>query len=413
MRQTDNSLDTRDCRLGRHECAAHRWQTGETWMAWVLILLALVMGAASVRAQTTLPEGEVLRLNAGCTFSAACGNASAASGTGQQSQSSTRDISRQQLRKIRIAGGRTKDVAPSPDSLEEDWGNGFSTFLTVGAKTLRHRANPYEEGYDSTTPGLTLGGDYRFADTLIAGMAFNYSNWNGNFDTAGGFNINAYGPLFFVSYAPLDRVFIDASAGYLHQDNLIHRFTQVTYNKGGSFSSIPTTISGVTTANYNSNFLHANLRTGYYFQFGDWTISPRVGVNVQRWLVDNYRESGSSGLELSYTGLDQFAIQSSLGAQANLNIPVSFGTVIPYVAGNWLHEFANHQRVIKASFVADPDNVQFPFNTEAPARDWAVIDVGVSILTTRNVSGIVSFSTIQGNRRVEGYGGSVGIRVAW
>lgn len=407
MRQINNPLKAKSRRLG----------AVGVWMAKLLALLSLMMVSVAIRA-ATLTEAVQNRFNDeqqnnGCSnfidpLKTFCTNqvaAQSSSGTGSQTQSATRDIFLQQRRKIRIAGGQP--VSPSPDSLDQDWGSGFSTFLIAGAKTLRHRGNPYEQGYDSTMPSVSFGGDYRVTDNLIAGMAFNYFNWNANFDTAGGFNINSYGPLFYVSYMPVEDAFIDLSVGYSHQDNSRSRLAQLDKKDGSN------PLVGSPTANFDSNYLQAGVQTGYDFRFDELAIGPRVGVNLERWLVDNYEESGTSGLELRYSDLDQLSVQSSVGAQASLVIPVSFGTITPSLTGSWVHEFANNQRNLTASFVYDKSGTQFSFQTETPARDWAVIDVGVSVLTSQNLSGFVSFSTIQGNRRFEGYGGNAGVRLTW
>ena len=134
-------------------------------------------------------------------------------------------ISQQQLKKVRTAEAhKEQKVGASPDVVSADMSGGFSTFVVAGGDTLRHHQNAFEDGYDSTIPSVTAGGDYRISDKLVAGLAFNYFNSNGNFDSvggfsAGGFNINSYGPLLYLNYLPFEGAFADVTLGYARQNN--------------------------------------------------------------------------------------------------------------------------------------------------------------------------------------------------
>jgi uncharacterized protein with beta-barrel porin domain len=332
---------------------------------------------------------------------------------GSQTQPNAVLISQQQLKKVRTAEEHEeKKVGASPDVVSADVSGGFSTFVVAGGATLRHHRNAFEEGYDSTIPSVTAGGDYRISDKLVAGLAFNYFNSNGDFDSAGGFNINSYGPLLYLNYIPFEGAFADVALGYARQNNSRSRLARAINNATFLNGAVTTLISG----DFNSHLLSANVQIGYDYTIstnGNFTIGPRIDLNVQHWLVDDYQESGNTGLELRYGGLDQTSVQTSLGFKATYAFGTSIGTVLPYFAATWVHEFANGQRTIQATVVQDSTQDPFTFQTEKPARDWAALDVGVSVLMSPKLSAFVTVSTVQGNANFEGYGGNVGLRVNW
>lgn len=66
--------------------------------------------------------------------------------------------------------------------------SGASLFLSAGAYALNHYNNKYEDGYEAQLPTVTVGGDYRVNDWLLAGLAFNYTNYDGTYDDGGGFD---------------------------------------------------------------------------------------------------------------------------------------------------------------------------------------------------------------------------------
>ena len=150
--------------------------------------------------------------------------------------------------------------------------------------------------------------------------------------------------------------------------------------------------------------------TGYDFYFEQWTIGPRLGLNFVQSDIDDYTEKGNSGLQLSYSSLDQTSLPSSLGAFAATAISTSFGVVQPQLAVAWVHEFLNDNRNITASYVEAPDSAPFTFERESPARNWATINFGVSAVLTNGLQPFANFVTVQGNERFVSYGGSIGMR---
>jgi hypothetical protein len=65
-------------------------------------------------------------------------------------------------------------------------GSGASVFFSAGAYALNHYNNRFEDGYEAQLPTVTVGADYRVNDWLLAGLAFNYTNYDGTYDDGGG-----------------------------------------------------------------------------------------------------------------------------------------------------------------------------------------------------------------------------------
>jgi outer membrane autotransporter protein len=154
------------------------------------------------------------------------------------------------------------------------------------------------------------------------------------------------------------------------------------------------------------------LLAGYDHALRGVTIGPRVGLNYIYYDVENYEETSGTGLALRYSGLNQDSLQTTLGAVATMPISTSFGVVLPQMGVSWVHEFLNDARNIQAEFlsVTDPDATKFTFQREKPARDWAVIDLAVSVVLPNQLQPFVSFTTIQGNENFVSYGGLIGAR---
>lgn len=335
----------------------------------------------------------------------------ASAGIGTQSQPNSALINQQQLKTAQTKAERKLIGGASGDStVSANWSKDFSTFLTAGATSLRHRQNRFEDGYDSNIPSVTLGADYQATNKLLAGLAFNYTNWNGSYSSGGGFDANAYTPLFYLNYQPFKGAFANLILSYSRQNQSNNRITVVTSTS--PLANPPIVIRNprgdFSTDQYNLNFL-----SGYDHQIGNLAIGPRIGVDARHWHMASYQESSNTGLELAYNEQNQTSIQTKLGIAASYLHRYSFGAVVPYASVYWAHEFENDERLITARFVQAPESNSFSFQTETPARNWAVIDVGVSAVMKENIQAFVNFSMIQGNKNFDSYGGTVGIKTSW
>lgn len=337
------------------------------------------------------------------------GGTTAGAGVGTQSQPNSLLISQQQLKDAQTQKEKEDRPRGSADAIANNWGR-FSTFLTAGATTLRHRQNEFEQGYNSTIPSVTVGAGYSISKSLEAGLAFNYSNSNADFNTGGGFNVDSYTPLLYINYLPFDNAFANLALGYTRQNQTNNRIAVA------GTDNINTILSGVTTGNLNANQYTLNFLSGYDHPIENITIGPRIGVDVRQWEMNGYQESTNTGLELRYNSQYQTSVQSTLGLSASSAHNTPYGDLIPQFNAFWVHEYANNSRTINSHFVQATDSATSPgffFQTESPARNWAVIDLGVSLVMQKGVQAFANFSTVQGNRNFESYGGNVGVRVGW
>ena len=345
------------------------------------------------------------------------GGQTSPSGVGTQSQPNSLLISQQQLKDLQTKKLTENRKPGSADVIGTMWGDKFSTFLTAGATTLRHQENEFEQGYNATIPSVTIGGGYAITEDLEMGLAFNYSNSSADFNSGGGFDVDSYTPLLYVNYLPFDNAFVNLALSYTRQNQSNNRLaiaglSGIDLNPDGSRRPI----SRSTNGNVDANQYNLNLLSGYDFAVENVTIGPRFGVDARQWEMNGYQETSNTGLELRYNDQYQTSVQSRVGLFASSAHSFDFGVLVPQISAYWVHEFLNGARTVNAHFVQTTDfetSSGFFFQTENPARNWAVIDLGVSLVMQKGLQAFVNFSTVQGNRNFESYGGNVGMRVEW
>jgi uncharacterized protein YhjY with autotransporter beta-barrel domain len=296
-------------------------------------------------------------------------------------------------------GGARPDIVISP-------AQGLSLFVSAGAFALNHHNNRFEDGYEAQLPTVTVGADYRVTARLLAGLAFNYTNFDGTYDDGGGFDKDIFSPVLYATFLPFERTFVSATLAYARNENSNDRKVVLPLSGGG------TPATDHTSADYSENLYSAGLQAGYDHPLGDFTIGPRLGLSFAHSQVDSFEEKGDTGLELRYSGLDQTSLQSSLGLAATVAIDVPNGLLLPQASVAWVHEYANDARNVDARYVEAP-SFQFTFQRERPARDWANIALGVSASFANGMQPFVQFVTVQGNENYVSYGGTAGLRYSF
>ena len=300
-----------------------------------------------------------------CPESPAQSTAGSSSGGSVGSEGGATEEQRQLFRRLRQ---RQQQGAASADPANP---LGVGVFVTTEYEKFTQDNTRFETGFDRDTVGMSFGADYLFRNGLILGAAFTYGHDFGNYDgVGGGFDHNSYGILAYGSVQPFANMFIDAVAGYTRKDYNFDRRAAITIAGPNSVS-----VAGSTHGDTNGNEWRVGLNSGYDFIFGAFTVGPRLGVLYREITMDNFTESGRTGLELSYD--DQFIRSLTLrpGIYGSYAFSTSWGVVIPQMTLEYVHEFFDDQRNVQFSFAQDPQNRRFLFQTTPPDRDY--LNLGV------------------------------------
>jgi uncharacterized protein YhjY with autotransporter beta-barrel domain len=287
---------------------------------------------------------------------------------------------------------------------------GLGFFTTGLVEALNRDITTYQDGYKSTILGITAGADYRFTRQVVTGLTVNYSNTHGDFDSGGDFNTNSYGVTLFGSYLPTDRSFVQVTAGYTNTTYLVSRLATAFVQGGTGPSRI---LSGFAGSNSHANMLNLSVLTGYDQPVGRFTVGPRLGLNYTNTHINQYEETGNSGLELKYADQWVNSLQSVMGVQGQAAFSTGFGVLVPQVNADYIHEFANSQRSIGVQFVQDnrANPFQFTFQNDRPVRDYFNLSTGLIAILPNGLQPWVNFRAMVGNKQFDDFAGTFGLRV--
>jgi outer membrane autotransporter protein len=281
---------------------------------------------------------------------------------------------------------------------------GVGVFVSTEYEKFNQDTTRFETGYDRDTVGMSFGADYLFRNGLILGAAFTYAHDFGDYDgVGGGFDHNSYGILAYGSVQPIANMFIDAVAGYTRKD--------YNFDRRASITLATVSVAGSTHGDTNGNEWRIGLNSGYDFVFGAFTVGPRLGVLYREITMNDFKESGHTGLELSYSNQNIQSLTLRPGVYGSYAFSTSWGVVIPQMTLEYVHEFLDDQRSVQFSFVQDPQNRRFLFETTPPDRDYMNLGLGVSMVLPQGLQPFLNFRDMLAYQDRSTYTVTLGVRI--
>ncbi|MGH8613859.1 MAG: autotransporter outer membrane beta-barrel domain-containing protein, partial [Gammaproteobacteria bacterium] len=262
-------------------------------------------------------------------------------------------------------------------------------------------------GFDYDGGGVTAGADYRFTDDLIAGVGFNYIHSAADFDGDGGdLDSDSYNGLVYGTYYLPDGVYVDgiATFGGINYDSTRNiRYRLDTEPTGG--------VNTQATAESNGWQYSVSGGLGYNYALGEVTLNPYARASYVNLDVDGFTEQGGDGWAMRFEDQEVESVTTTLGAQLSHSISTTFGVLLPYVQGEWHHEFEDDGRDIIVRFVGSGGNLPFNTVTEGPDRNYFTVGAGVSGTFAHGITGFFNYDALLGYDDIDSHLFTVGARM--
>ncbi len=292
-----------------------------------------------------------------------------------------------------------------------------SVFVSFDYLHERQTATVYEAGRHSSGFGGLLGVDRRFGEKALAGLALRYSEQSGTLDSGGDFATHTPGIRVYGSWLPVAGFFIDGAAGIDRRGLDTRRivtlkvvtFGNPLYPPNVSYNPPPAPASSTA----HERDLSGELHVGYDFSLSSLTIGPRAAVTVAHSSLDAYIESGDTPMTLAVDSQTRTSLRSALGWQATEALNLRAGVLVPQLGVEWLHEYRDDQRLLSAHFAEDlrPQPVVLRFLNNPPDRDWFVVRLGAVAVLPHGLNAFAAIERTAGNRYIERYQASLGLRL--
>lgn len=286
----------------------------------------------------------------------------------------------------------------SGDLSDQRW----STFVNGDFSTGEKDPTPNEDGFDFDTYGITIGADYRISNQLVAGAALGYSSFDSDLHTsstvAGGqVESDGYGLSLYATY------FVDS---FYLESVLSFGMTDLETQRNIVYPGQNRTARSET----DSDQLVFSIGAGIDFNQDALSYGPYVHFIYSNTEVDGYQETGAAELNLQVQAQDIDSKQSVIGFHVSNAMSHKNGVIMPHAWLEWHHEFDADGRVIRSSYVNDPNQFTLPVSTDTSDSNFFTFGLGISTVYAGGTQAFINYQTVLGLDNVEEHILSLGIR---
>lgn len=256
-------------------------------------------------------------------------------------------------------------------------------------------ANPdMESGFrsgDAKLNTLSVGGDIRLSEHLLAGASADFTENKGDFGS-GGYKLNQTSATVYVGYGK-GPWYVGATVGAADLD-----YSDVHRNL--TLGALSRTESGET----RGTAMVGRLLGGYWFNAGNWIHGPTAKYTYQEIKVRSFQEQGANSTTMSFDQQKRKSSLLSVGWQASGSI----ANVRPFARITWENELDNDERSVGAGVYGMAGRFSVP--AFRPDDNWVQMSVGAAADFGR-VTGYISASGTASKADGDGYAITVGLRI--
>ncbi|MGH8800111.1 MAG: autotransporter outer membrane beta-barrel domain-containing protein, partial [Casimicrobiaceae bacterium] len=224
---------------------------------------------------------------------------------------------------------------------------------------------------------VTVGGDMKLSERLLAGIAFGYSEDKASFgDNGGGFKLNEASLTAYVGYGQ-GPWYVGASLG---GGDLDFRNVHRTFALGAG--------SRTESGDTHGKNVTGRLLGGYWFDTAtNWLHGPFVRLTYQQNTIDAWSERGASSTAMAFGEQKRESLVSSLGWQASGTL----GWLRPFARVTWEKEYQDSERTVRAGLVST-GGVGFGLPAPRPDDSYVLLSVGGSADLGNRLVGFASLN---------------------
>ncbi len=260
-------------------------------------------------------------------------------------------------------------------------------YINALGASARKTGTEREDGFSSDTGGISLGIDYLFTNSFLAGINLGFSssvtdftitdNVSGGSMDATQTNVSAYGMWF------NDVGYIDVVAGFgagsydMDRRIIVPSADDAAEGNDGANATV--------TGNTDSTAGRISLGGGMEIRSGALSFAPYGRVSYLGVAMDGYEEEGESALKLRVESQDIDSLTTGFGFRLVGTYSGTKAIVSPQFNVEMIHEFLDDSRQIVSTYVHDPRNIPLVIVTDNPDRTYYTMGIGASAVFTNGL----------------------------
>lgn len=276
-----------------------------------------------------------------------------------------------------VARQQADSVASRLDEIqeEEEPDGGWGLLLSAQTGETEREATNREVGYDSDLDGFVGGGDYRFGDGLVVGVALGVTSDEASYENdAGELETESRSLMAYATRLVGDNAYVDGYLGFAALDYSSERDIRVDGEAADNFG-----FTGVIDSDFEGDQLLAGISGGFDWYRGNTTYGVFGALDYVETEVDGYEEEGTTGLELEYPDQESKSLTLMLGVNGSHAVDMGWGQIIPNASIAAVYQGEDDSREFDARLLlySDADTRALTLETDSPDREYLITTLGV------------------------------------
>jgi len=286
-------------------------------------------------------------------------------------------------------GGALGGSAGADSPLFSRW----SIFANGGFGSGDKSPTTFEDAFFFDSTEVSVGADVRITNQIVVGILFGHTEKRVDFNSAesivdGGIRGNGQSALVYAQYET-DSAFVNAALGWQHLSLATRR--RITYpSNNPQIASVDVT----SYSNTGSNALIATLGGGYTWHYKGFTGEPYLNLQNTRTRINAFTEHSDDGFDIATGSQTIQSLEGSVGLRAQYAILNPFGVIVPYVYGEYRHQFRDSSRNIDSGYAGDGGGTDFVLQTDDPVKHYYVVGAGGSVVLKHGLQGFMQYSRV-------------------
>jgi outer membrane lipase/esterase len=269
----------------------------------------------------------------------------------------------------------------------------WSIFANGGFGSGDKNPTTFEDAFFFDSTEVSAGADVRLTNRLVVGILFGHTEKRIDFNAArsivdGSIRGNGQSAIAYVQY-DADSLFANVSLGWQHLSLATRR--RITYPSNNS--DVPP-VDVTSLSNTGSTALIATLGAGYSFHYKGLTAEPYANLQNVTTHISAFTEHSDDGFDIYTSSQSIQSLEGAVGLRTQYAILNPLGVIVPYLYGEYRHQFRDGSRNIASGYTGDGGGTDFVLPTDEPAKHYYVVGAGGSVVLKHGLQGFMQYARV-------------------
>jgi outer membrane lipase/esterase len=271
--------------------------------------------------------------------------------------------------------------AASAESRSVTFGR-LSAFVNYSFGAGDKNPTVFEDAFNFDSTEVSAGLDYRLTDRLVIGLLAGHTERRVDFNSAesivdGQIRGNGQSATLYVQYEA-GAAYIDGSIGQQHMS--LSTIRKITYP---SNNPLVPSVNDTALSDAGANSTTASVAAGYVFHYRGGSVEPYLNGQYTHTIIGDFVESNTNGFDTNVSAQSILSTEAIAGLKLQYAFLNRFGVIVPYIYGEYHHQFSAAARAVVSTYAADSSpSGGFDIPTDGlPSHFFAVGGGGSLVLT--------------------------------